>query len=92
MEGSLKKRVEEMKKTKRAAREPRVPSARVKNLMRGAGILRARTEAIARVRAHIIGEVARLARGARVYTQHRHGIIVNAADVQHAAAPLATAW
>lgn len=91
MEGSLQKKIRDIKKT-RETREPRVPGARVKNLMRGAGILRARTEAIARVRAHIIREVGRLARTAHTYTRHRHGITINSADVQNAAAPVVVSW
>lgn len=90
MEGSLKKKIRDLKQNKK--RSPRVPSARVKQLMRTSGVLRARPDAIVRVRAHLIEEVARLARCAQTFTSHRHGITINSADVHNAAGVRHASW
>lgn len=89
MEGSLQKKIREMKKKKA---EPRIPGARVRNLMRMARVLRARSDAIARMRAFLIEETGRVARCAQTFTAHRHGITISSKDVQHAAGTRAASW
>ena len=88
MEGSLKKKISEIKEKRTRLRpsesEAHIPYARALRMMRAAGIERASRAAVRRLQRRIIERSTTLALRAYVFAQHRHGILINRQDVSNA--------